>query len=525
MGATDPRDDSPPAAAPARPAIAPTRRDVLAGSGALALAAALGCRRSPQAQVQRPAITHGVQAGDVDDTSALVWTRADRPGRMWVEWDTDLRFARPRRVAGPALVADGDHAGVVALTELPPGQTIVYRVVVEDGRDRSAPVTGRFRTAPAAGASWRFAWTGDVCGQGWGRNPAHGGLALFGAIRAAEPDFFLHAGDLIYADNPILPSVTLPDGRVWTNVSDEIMARVAQDLGDLRRRFAYNLEDDHYRGLLGDTAIIAQWDDHETHNNWWPGQRLADDRYRERDASALAARARQALFEWTPIRRGPVHRVIRRGPDLDVFVVDLRSFRTPNDANLGDGAIMLGAAQARWLADALAASRATWKIVACDQPLALVIPDGDPPSTAQEGWANGDPGAPRGRERELAALLGELHTRRVDNVVWLTADVHYAAAHHFDPARGQAGAFTPFWEFVAGPAHAGTFGPNPLDPTFGGEARFVWAPPPGTGNLAPWDGVQSFGTVSFDGASRALTVRLHGPRGEEKFAVTIPPAR
>jgi phosphodiesterase/alkaline phosphatase D-like protein len=31
--------------------------------------------------------------------------------------------------------------------------------------------------------------------------------------------------------------------------------------------------------------------------------------------------------------------------------------------------------------------------------------------------------------------------------------------------------FDPFWEFVAGPIHAGTFGPNPLDPTFGPEVR------------------------------------------------------
>jgi alkaline phosphatase D len=184
-----------------------------------------------------------------------------------------------------------------------------------------------------------------------------------------------------------------------------------------------------------------------------------------------------------------------------VIVVDLRSFRTANDRNRGDDdrAAMLGGAQARWLVEALASSRATWKIVACDQPVGLVIPDGDGADPAHEGWPQGDAGPPRGRERELAWVLGELHRRDVANVVWLTADVHYAAAHHYDPARGQAGPFTPFWEFVAGPLHAGSFGPNPLDPTFGPEARFVWAPPPGTGNLAPWDGLQSFGTVEVDG--------------------------
>jgi hypothetical protein len=38
----------------------------------------------------------------------------------------------------------------------------------------------------------------------------------------------------------------------------------------------------------------------------------------------------------------------------------------------------------------------------------------------------------------------------------LTADMHYTAAHHFDPNRAVFGEFEPFWEFVSGPLHAGT---------------------------------------------------------------------
>ncbi|WP_306216405.1 PhoD-like phosphatase N-terminal domain-containing protein, partial [Actinoplanes sp. RD1] len=33
----------------------------------------------------RPLLTHGVQSGDALADSAVVWTRADRPSRMWVE--------------------------------------------------------------------------------------------------------------------------------------------------------------------------------------------------------------------------------------------------------------------------------------------------------------------------------------------------------------------------------------------------------------------------------------------------------
>lgn len=512
----------------------PSRRDLLLGGGAAlsvgGLGLGLGCRRGPAIQVDRPRLTHGVQAGDVDGDRALVWARVDRPARLRVEWDTSPRFARARRVDGPDVDPTGDLCGVIALTGLPAGQSIFYRITAASGRTTSDPVVGRFASAPAAGSSWRVAWSGDTCGQGFGIDPAHGGLRTYASIRAAEPQAFLHVGDLIYADNPIPPEIALVGGGLWRNQTSEVLARVAESLDDFRARFAYPFDDAQVRELAAEVAIIAQWDDHETHNNWWPGQLLDDARYHERSSSVLAARARQALFEWVPIGRdqrgpgSPINRVLHHGPDLDIIVVDLRSFRTAND-HAGDvGAPMLGAAQAAWLVDALAGSRATWKLVACDQPLGLILPDGDADPARQEGWALPG-GPPRGREQELAAVLAELDRRGVDDVVWVTADVHYAAAHHYDPARAQVERFRPFWEFVAGPLHAGTFGPNALDPTFGPEVKFQWAPPPGTGNLPPSAGLQTFGTVELDGRTRALTVRLHGREGEEKYKVTLPPSR
>jgi len=75
-------------------------------------------------------------------------------------------------------------------------------------------------------------------------------------------------------------------------------------------------------------------------------------------------------------------------------------------------------------------------------------------------------------------------------------------------------------EIPVGPIHAGTFGPNALDPTFGPELKFQWAPAPGTGNLAPWDGLQSFGTV--DVSPDALRVSLVGIDGKARYAVDIP---
>ena len=134
-----------------------------------------------------------------------------------------------------------------------------------------------------------------------------------------------------------------------------------------------------------------------------------------------------------------------------------------------------------------------------------------------EGVANGLPGAPNGREHEIAWVLRELKKRRVKNTVWLTADVHYTAAHHYSPERAAVGDFDPFWEFVSGPLHSGAFGPNTLDPTFGPEAVFVHAPP--AANTTPLDGFQHFGEV--EASREELTVWLRDATGASLWSKTL----
>jgi alkaline phosphatase D len=148
-----------------------------------------------------------------------------------------------------------------------------------------------------------------------------------------------------------------------------------------------------------------------------------------------------------------------------------------------------------------------------------VVPDG---ATDFEAVAQGDPGPPLGRELEVASWLRTLKARRVRNVLFVTGDVHYAAAHHYDPARARFTDFTPFWEFVAGPLHAGTFGPAPLDPTFGPEVRFLGIPPGMKPNRPPSEGLQFFGLLRLDAKSRNLTVELRNLAGEKIYSVELP---
>jgi alkaline phosphatase D len=482
----------------------------------------------------RPAIPCGTASGDVTGRSGLVWSRTDRPARMVVEWSTTDSFRDARRVVGPAALPENDFTARVVLPDLPPGQRIAYRVTFRDlasPKVTSLPASGSFRTPSADRADIRLAWSGDTAGQGWGIDAARGGMRIYEAIRRMEPDVFLHSGDHIYADNPIVAEVPLDDGTVWRNLVTEETSKVAETLAEYRGRYRYNLLDENIRRLYAEVPLLAQWDDHETTNNWYPGEMLDDGRYSVKSVDLLAARGRRAFFEYTPIRHSSadperIYRTVRYGPMLEVFLLDQRTHRGPNSANRqpepGEAAAFLGDEQLRWLKRRLKASTATWKVIASDMPIGLVVPDGP---GAFEAVANADGGPPLGRELEIADLLRSLKVESVRNVVWLAADVHYAAAHHYSPERASFTDFSPFWEFVAGPLHAGTFGPAELDGTFGPRVEFCSIPKGMRPNRPPSQGLQFFGLARIDAESQAMTVSLHDIEGKSLYSIELPAER
>jgi alkaline phosphatase D len=508
------------------------RRSVLAGATALGAGMAVTAPRALAAPALvrsgRPRLTHGVQSGDVRSGAAVLWGRANRPARLVAEISRDPSFRRARRLRGPVVTPDTDLTGQIPILGLPSGVDLHYRVrAVDLSNDRPGePVVGRLRTAPGRGDDVRFLWSGDIAGQGWGVNPDFGGFRIAEAMRDRRPDFFLCSGDTVYADGPVQERVALPDGSTWRNLVIEEKTKVAETLAEFRGQFRYNLMADNWRAFLAETSQVTQWDDHEVTNNWYPGEILEDDRYTEKRVDVLARRARRAFHDYVPVASlspdpdGRLYRVIHYGPLLDVFVLDMRTHKDPNTDNRepdADGGV-LGRRQTRWLLDELSRSRATWKMLAADLPIGLIVPDG---AGAQEGVAQGDPGAPLGRELDIAEVLSGIRRLGIRNHVWLTADVHYTAAHHYSPDRASYQDFDPFWEFVSGPLNAGGFGPNQLDGTFGPRAEFVAAPP--AANTSPADGFQFFGEVEISAATRQLTVTLRDVDGAGIYTRTLDP--
>ena len=348
-------------------------------------------------------------------------------------------------------------------------------------------------------------------------------MPAYSALLARAPDLFVFCGDSIYADDPIERVIELPDGTTWNNLVDPKKDHVAQTLDDFRGAHLYPRRSAEVRALSAAVPLFAVWDDHEVRNNWFPGQEIDDARYTERRIDTLAERALRAMYEYTPTirsRAAPMYRVVPWGPLLDVFLLDGRSYRSPNEPAPSEGAL-LGAEQTAWLLDALAASRATWKVIACNMPIGLVIAEpGKTVAQANDGWANAD-GPPREREVELARLLAGMRARSVKNVVWISADVHYAAVHRMDPTRAAFKDFEPFWELVAGPMHATAFPRKPLDDTFGPEVAWSSADWDTTGS--PATGAQHFGLLRIDGRTRTLTATFVDARGRDLHRLELRP--
>lgn len=500
------------------------RRTVLGSAVAIGAAPALVASRFPHSPPSlirsRVGLSHGVRTGDVTTDGAVLWARSDAEGRLMVSLESNGR--RLRSIRGPWAAPDTDHTARVVLQGLAPGREYAARMwfARPDGQPGQV-ATARFRTAPVHAAATSFVWSGDTCGQGWGINPDLGGMTGYRTVHELRPDFFLHCGDNIYADIPMAEQTTDLTGTPWRNELTEAVTRVAQTLEDFRGRHRYVIEDHNVRELYADVPTIAMWDDHETLNNWYPGEIVDDPAYtEERRCDVLARRGRQAWQEYQPI--APVHllragddgfasariyRKIARGAHLDVFCLDMRSYRGPNGHNLDRvGTGILGPTQADWLIDEVSRSRATWKVIAADMPLSAVAGGDDD----RDSVANDAPGAPLGREQEIARILSAFKRNEVRNVIWLTADVHYTAAHHYHPERAAYDDFDPFWEFISGPIAAGTFNVKQPDPTFGPELVYAKGNPRTADQMlmSPASGNQFAGQVEIDAAGR-LTITLH----------------
>jgi len=504
--------------------MAITRRTLLRSAGASAALTAMGTIARPSLSFapDRAQITHGIQSGDVTADSGVVWSRADRPSRMLVEAATTDSFRDIKSAVYVDALPESDFTAKALLENLPAGQDIFYRISFQDLSSAvfGEAQVGHFRTPSNERRPVSLLWSGDTMGQGWGIDRSRGGMRTYATMLRNRPEFFIHCGDNIYADCTIAAEQKLADGGVWRNIVTEEKSKKAETLADYRGNYKYNLLDDNMRAFNAAVPTFALWDNHETMESWYPGEPTPWEPIGEKNALIFAARARRAFHEYLPLREtmaepGRIYRKIQYGPLLDVFMLDMRSYRGPDgphtDSILKPDDFLLGPDQVAWLKRELANSKAAWKVIAADSPIGYVV--------NATGIEHAD--GPRGRGVEIAELLSFIKHAGVRNTLWITADLHYTAAHYYDPNRAVFQDFEPFWEFVSGPIHAGTWTPETMEHTFGPQVMFQKASD--TENLAPCYGLQFFGHIAIDGASETLTVTLKDVEDSDLWATTLAP--
>src|SRR4051794_39948879 len=102
----------------------------------------------------------GVASAEVSAKSALLWTRADKPGRVGLIVARDKKLHRGAKAFRLHARKGTDNTLQRKVAKLKPNTKYFFRFL---GANGARSDRGTFRTAPKAGSTKpvRFAWTGD----------------------------------------------------------------------------------------------------------------------------------------------------------------------------------------------------------------------------------------------------------------------------------------------------------------------------------------------------------------------------
>ncbi|MFJ3865842.1 alkaline phosphatase D family protein [Streptomyces nigra] len=427
-------------------ALSPRRRSVVKAAAATAvLAGPLAGALPARAVDAAPAFLHGVASGDPLPDGVLLWTRVTPtpdavPGSgigpdVEVSWTVALDKAFMNVVAkgSTTATAASDHTVKADIRGLSPATDYWFRFSA-GGTDSPA---ARTRTAPAADAAVTNLRFGVVSCANWeaGYFSAYRHLAARGDL-----DAWLHLGDYIYEYG------TGDYGTRGKVVRPHSPAHEIVTLADYRVRHATYKTDPDLQALHTKAPVIAIWDDHEFANDTWSGGAENHTEGAEGAWTARQAAAKQAYFEWMPVRpaiAGTTYRRLRFGKLVDLSLLDLRSFRS-QQVSVGNGEVddpdrtLTGRAQLDWLKAGLKSSDTTWRLVGNSvmispftigslsadllKPLAKLL------GLPQEGLAL-NPDQWDGYTDDRRELLAHLRSNAIRNTVFLTGDIHMAWAN------------------------------------------------------------------------------------------------
>ncbi len=340
----------------------------------------------------------GALAGDPLADSVVLSTRTGLPQATLVVVGDDGAGGWTE-VHRQLVTAEADAISLRTVVEGLQPDTVHNYAFFQDDPDAGgarSPV-GRFRTG-LDDAGWRQLTLGATSCLG-GNLP----WPNMSAVASRDLDGFLFLGDMVYA-----AASSLDEYRAdW----DAVM--VEQGMVDVG---------------LG-TGTITTWDDHEVANNW-SQETIGEDRYQA---------ALQAFRESMPQRQGPeggIWRQVSWGAVLDVFVLDCRSERIPDQGQY------ISQAQMDWLKAGLSDSDAAFKLILNSVPI-TDLDDFYGFAAEDDRWQ----GFPEQREE----ILSYIDDMQIEGVLWMAGDVHHGMVATVG-IPGSDGPGLDQWEVAVGPA-------------------------------------------------------------------------
>jgi alkaline phosphatase D len=471
---------------------------------------------------------YGVAAGEITPTSAKLWTRAPKAGAVTLTVIEATKKPTVRTFTLRAVVAN-DLTVQRVVGGLTPATEYRYTFAQRGAAGTSAP--GLVRTAPLASANAlvRFAISGDAdATPAANGKPGFNRYEIYGRMAAEQNNFNINLGDTIYSDSELSGS------------------RRAVTVAAKWQKYRYGLALPALQRLRSSAGLYSQPDDHEYLNDFSVPE-LGKTLY----SAGVKAFADYAPVSWLPT--SGFYRTFRWGKNLELYVLDERSFRSAKVANQCAGDLaptlpvgvraafatlipplvspvppgcrqaiddpartMLGAAQEATFLRAIKASKATFKVVVNEVPMQQFY---QRPYDRWEGYA-------AARQRLLEGLVG------VKNVVFLTTDTH---ANLFGEIRLRtlegAPIGTGIYEAVTGPVATNTYAKE-IDSAFGQKgvgdlvtSLFLKPPPPrGIGMACAATDVYSYSEVVVTAATLTVTPKTAaGARVREKTGAVCAP--
>jgi alkaline phosphatase D len=387
---------------------------------------------------------HGVASGDPMADKVIIWTRVTpdtvSSDPVLVSWQMATDTGMTNVVGSGSLITSNaaDYTVKVDVTNLSANTWYYYEF---ECNGKKSP-RGRTRTAPQTGAdSLRFAIV----------SCANLEAGFFNAYKVllnrADFDAVICLGDYIYEYESGGYSPNATANRQWLP-SNEILS-----LSDYRERYStYHLDED-LRRLHQQFPFITIWDDHETANDAWMNGAENHTSASEGPFAVRKANAKQAYFEWLPIRQQSassdpyqIFRKLTYGNLVDFIMLDTRLHGRDLQAGTTGATVtsnsrqLLGTDQFTWLGNRLDSSSAQWKIITQQIMIAPLKVFGQA--------VNGDQwdGYPAERNRVFNHILNH----NIKNVVAITGDIHSSWANDLPTAsyNGTTGSGSAGVEFV-----------------------------------------------------------------------------